>query len=70
MTVSMAISLAGLQASVARFDASARRIAAGSDDNLATDVVNLKMAQADYRANLAVLKTAERMMQSALDILA
>jgi flagellar basal body rod protein FlgC len=62
--------VSGVQASSARFEASAKRVVSDKNADLALELVEQKMAALDLRANLAVLKTEERMMKATLDILA
>ncbi len=39
-----------------------------SNTDLATEVVTQKMAVASYKANLAVIRTADQMLEAALDV--
>lgn len=64
-----AISLAGLQAAAARLEASAQRIASG-DGDLPVELVEQKMAEHAFKANLIAMKTADEMTKQMLDILA
>ena len=64
------IALAGLNASAARFEASAKRVAGQPHADLAAELVEQKFAANSFKANLAVLKTANEMAKSVLDILA
>ena len=64
-----AISLAGLQSAAARLEASAKRVASGQDD-LPAELVEQKMAEHAFKANLIALKTANEMTKQMLDILA
>jgi len=64
------IASAGLKASTARFEASARRVAQEPRADLVTELVEQKAAAISFEANIAVLKTANRMQKSLLDILA
>jgi flagellar basal body rod protein FlgC len=66
----MSIAFSGLQASSARFAQSASRTVSDKDADLGAELVTQKMAETDYRANLAVVKIASRMMKETLDILA
>lgn len=63
----------GMLAASRRFDASALRVArmgeAGSDTDLTTDVVDLVESKQAFRANAAVLRTANKMTDTLLDIL-
>jgi flagellar basal body rod protein FlgC len=64
------LAAAGLHASTARFEASAKRVAQDPRADLATELVTQKLAAADFQANVAVLRIANRMAKSLLDILA
>jgi flagellar basal body rod protein FlgC len=64
------IAAAGLNASTARFTASASRIAQNPHADLAGELVTQKQAATDFEANVAVLKTANSMEKQLLDILA
>ena len=66
----MPIAIAGLSASAARFAASANRVVQQQDVDLAAELVQQKLAAIEFKANVAVLKTADRMTKAALDILA
>lgn len=66
----MSIAFSGLQASTARFEKSASRTVTDKNADLAAESDARKMAENEFRANLAVIKAADRMMKSALDILA
>ena len=63
------IALGGIQASAYRLEASARRVASNRDTDLASEIVEQKMSEHAYKANLMVLKTADRMIKASLDIL-
>ena len=65
-----AISLAGLQAAAARLEASARRVASDRDADLPTELVEQKMAEHAFKANLIAMRTADQMTKAMLDILA
>ncbi|HYK80156.1 MAG TPA: hypothetical protein VEU95_11030 [Micropepsaceae bacterium] len=65
----MPIAIAGLSASAARFAASANRVVQQQDVDLAADLVQQKLAAIEFKANVAVLKTADQMAKAALDIL-
>jgi flagellar basal body rod protein FlgC len=67
---SFAIAAGGIAAATARFDASARRTAAAPLDNLETEIVDRIESEVALKANVAVLKTADRMTGSLLDMLA
>ena len=64
----MSIAIAGLKASTARFAASANRVVERRDVDLAAELVQQKLAALDFKANIAVLKTADKMTKAALDI--
>jgi flagellar basal body rod protein FlgC len=65
-----AISLAGLQAAAARLEASAQRIASDRDADLPKEVVEQKMAEHAFKANLIAMRTADEMTKQMLDIIA
>jgi flagellar hook protein FlgE len=65
----MPIAIAGLSASAARFAASANRVVQQQDVDLAAELVQQKLAAIAFKANVAVLKTADQMAKAALDIL-
>jgi flagellar hook protein FlgE len=69
MNAVMNIALSGLQSSTARFERSASRTVADPYADLPAELVAQKMAENEFRANLTVIKAADRMMKSALDIL-
>jgi len=64
----------GMFAASQRFDASAQRVAgmgaSDSDVDLAQEATTQVEAKTAFTANVAVLKTADKMQQSLLDILA
>jgi flagellar basal body rod protein FlgC len=64
----------GMFAASQRFDASAQRVAgmgaADSDIDLGQEATTQVEAKTAFTANVAVLKTADKMQQSLLDILA
>jgi flagellar basal body rod protein FlgC len=64
------IALAGLNASAARFQASANRVVGQPEADLAAELVEQKLDANAFKANLIVLKTANEMAKSVLDILA
>jgi flagellar hook protein FlgE len=64
------IAIAGLSASAARFAASANRVVQQQDVDLAAELVQQKLAAIEFKANVAVIKTADQMTKAALDILA
>ncbi|WP_339871623.1 flagellar hook protein FlgE [uncultured Brevundimonas sp.] len=65
-----AIAAGGIATATARFDASARRTAAGPLDTLAEEMVDRLQSEVALKANVAVLKTADRMTGTLLDMLA
>lgn len=65
----MPIAIAGLSASAARFAASANRVVQQQDVDLAAELVQQKLAAIEFKANVAVLKTADQMAKAALDII-
>lgn len=65
-----AIAAAGITSATARFDASARRTAADPLANLAGETVERIGAQIALEANASVLRTADEMTGTLLDILA
>jgi flagellar basal body rod protein FlgC len=66
----MSIAIAGLKASTARFAASANRVVEQQDVDLAAELVQQKLAAIDFKANVTVLRTADKMTKAALDIFA
>ncbi len=64
-----AIAAAGIADATARFEASAVRTARDPLDNLAGETVERLTAGMALKANVAVLKTADEMVGSLLDIL-
>ena len=66
----MSIAIAGMNASSERFAASANRVVENRDGDLAAELVQQKFAAIELKANIAVLKTADKMTKNALDILA
>lgn len=65
-----AIAAAGLADASARFEASAVRTARAPLDDLAAETVERLTAGVAFKANVAVLNTADEMYGSLLDILA
>ena len=65
-----AIAAAGIADATARFEASAVRTARDPLDDLAGETVERLTAEVALKANVAVLKTADQMTGSLLDILA
>lgn len=71
MSISAVSSAAsGISAAFARLDASAARTAAAPLANLAGEAVEQIIAKTELSANIAVLRTADEMTGSLLDILA
>ena len=66
----LSIAAAGMQNAANRFEASARRTAEGSLDNLAVEAVEQIRAKTDLAANAAVVRTADEMVGTLLDVLA
>lgn len=68
------IGTSGLQRATDRFEASASRIArfgTGLEtSDLATDIIDMKQAEIDFKASTKVIKVADDMLGSMLDILA
>ena len=64
-----AIASAGVSTAHVRFEASAQRTARNPLDNLAEETVERMQAKTVVAANVAVLRTADDMMGSLLDIL-
>lgn len=64
------IAAAGLHDAAGRFDASARRTAAAPLDDLVEESVKRVQAKAEVQANAAVIRTADRMVGTVLDMLA
>lgn len=65
-----AIAAAGVAAATARFEASARRTAADSLADLAGETVERLGAELALKANVSVLRTADEMTGTLLDLLA
>jgi flagellar hook protein FlgE len=76
MNDALSIAAANLSASATRFQTSAAQVTraatpgAASNGDLATAVVGMNMAGTDFKASLAVFKTADKMMGALLDIVA
>lgn len=64
------IAAGGIAAATKRFEASAKRVAQNPHADLGSEIVKQKQAGVDVKANIAVLKTANKMAKSLLDILA
>ncbi len=65
-----AIAAAGIAGATARFEASARRTAAAPLADLAGETVERMTAEIALKANASVLRTADDMTATLLDILA
>jgi flagellar basal body rod protein FlgC len=65
-----AIAASGIAGATERFAASAARTAADPFANFAGEAVERITAESAFKANVAVLKTADEMYGSLLDILA
>ena len=70
MSAIASIAIAGMAASTARFEASAQRLAQDPRADLAKELVSQKFAAADFEANIAVIRSADKMTKTLLDILA
>lgn len=66
----IAIAAAGIADAASQFEASAARTARAPLDDLAVETVGRLTAAVALKANVAVLKTADRMYGSLLDVLA
>ena len=64
------IAAAGLNDAAMRFDASARRTAEAPLDNLEREIVTRIQAKVAVQANVAVIRTADRMTGTLLDMFA
>ena len=67
---SMAIGAAGMLGAQTRFDNSARRTATAPLENLVKETVERIQAKTAFSANAAVVRTADEMTGTLLDILA
>jgi flagellar basal body rod protein FlgC len=65
----LSIAAAGMASAQTRFDNSARRTATAPLDNLAEETVERIQAKTAFSANAAVLRTADDMAGTLLDIL-
>ncbi len=65
----LSIAAGGISAASNRFEASAKRVAQDPKANIVSEVVEQKMAGAAFEANIAVVKAANKMAKSVLDIL-
>jgi hypothetical protein len=63
------IAIAAVNASTARFESSAKRVVQDPRADLAKELVSQKFAMADFEASIAVLRSADSMTKSLLDIL-
>lgn len=71
MTSAIGSALGGLSGGFDRLDRAAARIARASDgDDLAGQMVELRRARHDVRANLASLRAADEMVGALLDVFA
>ena len=66
----LSIAAAGMTTAQNRFDSSARHTAAAPLDNLAEETVERIQARTAFSANAAVLRTADDMTGTLLDMLA
>lgn len=66
----LSIAAAGMTTAQNRFESSARRTAAAPLDNLAEETVERVQAKTAFSANAAVVRTADDMTGTLLDILA
>ncbi|MFA4940281.1 flagellar basal body rod C-terminal domain-containing protein [Brevundimonas sp.] len=66
----LSIAAAGMTTAQNRFESSARRTAAAPLDNLAEETVERVQAKTAFSANAAVVRTADEMTGTLLDILA
>lgn len=64
------IAAAGLLDAAGRFDASARRTATEPLDNLVEEQVKRVQARTEFQANAAVIRTADAMTGTLLDMFA
>ena len=65
----LSIAAAGMAAAADRFDASARRTAANPLADLEGETVERITAEVGFEANVAVLRTADEMTGTLLDVL-
>jgi flagellar basal body rod protein FlgG len=75
MISAISIATSGMQRAADRFEASANRVARfgtglGGEVDLATEMVDVMMAKTDFEAATKVVKVADNMAGSLLDILA
>jgi flagellar hook protein FlgE len=75
MTISsIAIGAGGMHRAAERFEASANRVARFgtglADVDLATEMVAVMMAETDFKASAKIVRVADQMARSTIDILA
>jgi len=58
----------GMMAATRQLNASANRVAAGGDVDYASEAVNTIEAKQAFKANVGVIKVADEMWQSLLDL--
>lgn len=58
----------GMMAAARQLNEAANRIAGGGDDDYASEAVNTIEARQAYKANIGVIKVADEMWQSLLDL--
>lgn len=68
--IASSVATAGIASAVARFDQSAARTASAPLDDLAVETVERMEAKAALSANVAVLRTADAMTGTLLDMIA
>jgi hypothetical protein len=68
--IATSIAAGGIATATARFERSAARTAAAPLDNLATEIVERIQAKTALSANVAVMRTADDMTGTLLDMLA
>jgi flagellar hook protein FlgE len=68
MIKAIGIAISGLNAATQRLTASANNIVQSPPDNLAEDIVNMKLAETAFKANVATIRTAEEMSDELLRI--
>ena len=70
----IASGMLGMQRAADRLDTSASRIARSgtglADVDLGTELVNAMLAEHDFKASVTVIRAADRMAKSTIDILA
>jgi flagellar basal body rod protein FlgC len=77
MISAISTATAGLRASASRFEQSAQNVvkasspdATSASPDLATSIVDSKTSELSFKANVSVVKTADKMLGSLLDMLA